>query len=159
MSLHSVAIVLKNTVLLVMTFPLLPNQSPEFRFPLHGLCHSCTTSVRKRKSQLCEPHVVSRTQHSGHCGSYKEVVNALAFYLMGFEFKSRYKNRSSVFFFFQVNTGLVPILGHDHFTALCNLLRTNYFNILPYIAIRRHFGKQMNRETKLRIHNITVKQH
>jgi len=24
-------------------------------------------------------------------------------------------------------------------------------------AIRRHFGKQMNKETKLRIHNITVK--
>ena len=26
-------------------------------------------------------------------------------------------------------------------------------------AIRRHFGKQMNKETKLRIHNITAKQH
>jgi hypothetical protein len=24
-------------------------------------------------------------------------------------------------------------------------------------AIRRHFGKQMNEETKLRIHNITAK--
>ena len=24
-------------------------------------------------------------------------------------------------------------------------------------AIRRHFGKQMNKETKLRIHNITAK--
>jgi hypothetical protein len=24
-------------------------------------------------------------------------------------------------------------------------------------AIRRHFGKQMNKETKLRIHNITTK--
>ena len=26
-------------------------------------------------------------------------------------------------------------------------------------AIRRHFGKQMNNETKLRIHNITAKRH
>ena len=26
-------------------------------------------------------------------------------------------------------------------------------------AIRRHFGKQMNKETKLRIHNITAKRH
>ena len=26
-----------------------------------------------------------------------------------------------------------------------------------YGAIRRHFGKQMNQETKLRIHNITAK--
>ena len=26
-------------------------------------------------------------------------------------------------------------------------------------AIRRHFGKQMNKETKLRIHNITAKAH
>ena len=26
-----------------------------------------------------------------------------------------------------------------------------------YGAIRRHFGKQMNKETKLRIHNITAK--
>ena len=26
-------------------------------------------------------------------------------------------------------------------------------------AIRRHFGKQMNKETKLRIHNITAKQY
>jgi len=26
-----------------------------------------------------------------------------------------------------------------------------------FLAIRRHFGKQMNRETKLRIHNITAK--
>jgi len=26
-------------------------------------------------------------------------------------------------------------------------------------AIRRHFGKEMNKETKLRIYNITVKQH
>jgi len=25
------------------------------------------------------------------------------------------------------------------------------------VAIRRHFGKQMNKETKLRIHNITAK--
>ena len=25
------------------------------------------------------------------------------------------------------------------------------------LAVRRHFGKQMNKETKLRIHNITVK--
>ena len=27
------------------------------------------------------------------------------------------------------------------------------------IDIRRHFGKQMNKETKLRIHNMTAKQH
>jgi len=26
-------------------------------------------------------------------------------------------------------------------------------------AIRRHFGKKMNKETKLRIHKITVKEH
>ena len=26
-----------------------------------------------------------------------------------------------------------------------------------YIAIQRHYGKQMNKETKLRIHNITAK--
>ena len=26
-----------------------------------------------------------------------------------------------------------------------------------HVAIRRHFGKQMNKETKLRIHNITGK--
>jgi hypothetical protein len=36
-------------------------------------------------------------------------------------------------------------------------------NIYGYVslkmngAIRRHFGKQMNKETKLRIHNITAK--
>ena len=29
--------------------------------------------------------------------------------------------------------------------------------ILSMRAIRRHFGKQMNKETKLRIHNITAK--
>ena len=79
MSLNSVAIVLKNTVVLVMTFPVLPNQTPTSRYPLHGFYHPCTTSRRKRKFPLREPHVVSRTPHSGHRGSYKEVVNALAF--------------------------------------------------------------------------------
>ena len=33
-----------------------------------------------------------------------------------------------------MNTGLVPILGHDHLPVLCNLLLTNYFDILPYVA-------------------------
>jgi len=110
-SLNNVAIVLKNTVLLVMTFPVLLNQSPESRYLLHGLCHSCTMSSRKRKYQLCEPHFVPRTQHSGHCGSYKEVVNALAFYLMVFEFKSRHKNRSSVIFLpgeYRIGTHIRP---------------------------------------------------
>jgi len=83
MSLNSVAIVLKNTVLSVVTFPVLPNQDPESRYPLQGLYRPCTTSKRKRKFQLREPHVVSRTPHSGHRGSYKEVVNALACYLIG----------------------------------------------------------------------------
>jgi hypothetical protein len=122
-----------------MTFPVLPNQTPASRYPLHGLYHPCTTSRRKRKSQLREPHVVSRTPHSGHRGSYKEAINALSFYLTSFEFKSRYKNRSSVFFF-QINTRLVLILGHDHFPVLCNLLLTNYFNILPYVAGTRGEG-------------------
>jgi len=30
-----------------------------------------------------------------------------------------------------------------------------YFNTL----VKRHFGKQMNKETKLRIHNIAAKHH
>ena len=37
----------------------------------------------------------------------------------------------------------------------------SYFVYLKYGfngAIRRHFGKQMNKETKLRIHNITPKE-
>ena len=30
-------------------------------------------------------------------------------------------------------------------------------SLFALFAIRRHFGKQMNKETKLRIHNITAK--
>jgi len=32
-----------------------------------------------------------------------------------------------------------------------------FLHIAIFGAIRRHFGKQMNKETKLRIHNITAK--
>jgi len=32
-----------------------------------------------------------------------------------------------------------------------------HVNDVFFVAIRRHFGKQMNKETKLRIHNITAK--
>ena len=33
----------------------------------------------------------------------------------------------------------------------------NFYFLTLNGAIRRHFGKQMNKETKLRIHNITAK--
>jgi len=32
-----------------------------------------------------------------------------------------------------------------------------FYKLFPNGAIRRHFGKQMNKETKVRIHNITPK--
>ena len=32
-----------------------------------------------------------------------------------------------------------------------------YKQIIKSCSIRRHFGKQINKETKLRIHNITAK--
>ena len=49
------------------------------------------------------------------------------------------------------------IYFHDK-TFLQHLRHLN-FNTYNKIdgAIRRHFGKQMNKETKLRIHNITAK--
>ena len=44
-----------------------------------------------------------------------------------------------------------PELKNDKSTVKTQLY------ILSMRAIRRHFGKQMNKETKLRIHNITAK--
>ena len=51
------------------------------------------------------------------------------------------------------------MLCHTVFMCLCVLYLEDKLQTYNKIngAIRRHFGKQMNKETKLRIHNITAK--
>ena len=51
----------------------------------------------------------------------------------------------------------IPALCPQQFLShIIRILRTVPYNKINGV-IRRHFGKQMNKETKLRIHNITAK--